>query len=228
MKESLRGYLLATTLGATLLVLGKVVLFPNNPRARIPTYELPEQVPLAGWQSTQNHTLGAQRQRGPALVSSVDEAAIAARYYEYVRNNTPLGIEMRYFVESYNHVPAIIQDSTILFKRNGLRDRTRPEVGSYVLYINQGKIYLSACLDAQGKASVYDTEMVFNQNRPSAIARRIAPWILKQAPLRDLRCLWVNLSMDTQRFNPDEVDTKLLETTFVDLARWWQQNYPKE
>ncbi len=231
--ESIRGYLLATTLGVSLVVLGKVIVFPTHPKSRLPVYDFPEQVPLSGWQSTQSHPLAAQLKRGPAFLSNVDLSAIASRHYEYVREGMPLELEMRYFVESYTHVPSIIRDSTLLSKKMGLRDRTRPGIGSYVLYADQGKLHLSACIDAQGKTSVYDTEMVLNQNHPGAIAKRIAPWLLKQAPLRDLRCLWVNLSMSppTQTvgvLDPDAIDTKLLEETFIDLVRWWQQNYPKE
>lgn len=239
--EELRGYLLAATLGASVLAIAKVTLSPPRTLMQFPTYELPEQIALSNWQFLRSHRTTAQNQRGPALVSSVDDQAIAARHYEYVSNGVPLGIEVRYFVNTYAHVPSIIEDATLLSIKPALRDRKHPELGTYVLYAQRGKIHLSACLDPYGKTSVYDNEMMWNQIRPSVVAQRFFPWLLGQTSLRDLRCLWVDLAMPPQfakssalarvspsALDPDLVDTRPLEDAFVEWVNAWQKHYPKE
>jgi cyanosortase A-associated protein len=163
-------------------------------------------------------------------VSSVDDQAIAARRYQYLRNGKPLDVEVRYFVRTYRHVPSLIEDSTLLSTKPALRDRRHPKLGSYVLYPQQGNLHLSACLDPYGKTSVYDNEVMLHQARPEVVSQRLLPWILGQAPLRDLRCLWVDLSMPIApgRFEVDRVDATPLEAAFGDWVEWWSQNYPTE
>jgi hypothetical protein len=47
--QSLRTILLAVTFSSVLLVLGKSVLYPTTIDHKIPTFDLPDKIPLRGW-----------------------------------------------------------------------------------------------------------------------------------------------------------------------------------
>ncbi|MGV0028638.1 cyanoexosortase A system-associated protein [Phormidesmis priestleyi] len=224
MQKKFRIGLLAATLGSALLVLGKTIVAPAQETRSMAAIRfakesntLPRKVSLSGWQFLASYPLIVNPQ-SPGLVSAVDEQTIAGRAYQYSRNGVLLTIEMRYFVNSYIHVPAAIKESSLAFRRPLLTIRQRPKGGFYVLFSQPGKTHLSACIPAYGESTVSDRQFIQNQSRVEVLSKRSLPWLLGQAALRDRRCLWATLSISSA------VSPELLEDAWNTWYPLWRSH----
>ncbi len=175
MQKKFRIGLLAATLGSALLVLGKTIVAPAQEVSAIPTIALPSKVSLPGWQFLASYPLMVNPQ-SPGLVSPVNEQTIAGRAYQYTQNGVLLTIEMRYFVNSYTHVPSAIEESTLTSRKPSLIIRQRR--GFYALFNQQGQNHLSACIPAYGESTVSDRQFIQNQNKVDVLSKRSLPWLL--------------------------------------------------
>jgi cyanosortase A-associated protein len=220
MQKKLRIGLLAVTLGSALLVLGKTIAAPAQEDLSIAAIRsakakgdiLPKRVSLSDWQFLGSYPLIVNPQ-SPGLISAVNEQTIAGRAYQYSHEGVLLTIEMRYFVNSYIHVPAAIEESSLTSRKPLLTIRKRPEGGSYALFKQQEQNRLSACIPAYGESIVSDRQFIQNQNSLEVLSKQSLPWLLGQAALRDRRCLWATLS------TPSTVAPELLEDA-------WNAWYP--
>lgn len=222
--QSLRTILLAVTFSSVLLVLGKSVLYPTSVDRRIPTFDLPDKIPLRGWQFVGSYPLTTQSAQSPGLVTSVDENSIAARHYRYVQNGVQLEIEMRHFANSYIDVPSIIKESSLTSKNPTIVLRELAGVGAYAVFSQQGRTHLSTCIRLLGLTTVSDRQFHQNQNSVEVLSDRVLPWFLGQASLRDMRCLWANLSISANA--SPETDEEILRSAWAAWQPWWRQNFP--
>jgi cyanosortase A-associated protein len=220
--EQVRSYLLAATLLGSLGVLGKLVLFPKNQMPDMPTYTFPTTVPLQKWRFVQSYPMTLQKETAPALVTSVDAQTVAGQQYRYIQNGAPLTIEMRYFVDTYIHVPSILEDSTLASRKPDYKV-LNSATGEYARFEEFGKVHQSACVTQYGGTSVSDRQLRQRQNTLPVLSKRFFPWFLGQASLRDLRCVWVNMAIETRALN---ANSQLLDQTWSEWVQWWQNHYP--
>lgn len=216
--QKLRSILLALTLGSALLVLGKTIAFPTPENRPISVFNLPARVSLEGWQFVSSRPLAVDLNR-PALLSPVDEQTISGRAYRYQRNGVLLTVEVRYFVNSYIHVPAIVEESSLLSKKPNLTALKQKNTGFYMLFDEEEQTHLSACISASGGSTVTDRQFIQNQNSVEVLSNRLLPWLLGQAPLRDRRCLWVNLSV------PLTASPQILEEVWTSHYSTWHRQF---
>ncbi|KAM3104857.1 cyanoexosortase A system-associated protein [Phormidesmis sp. 146-20] len=202
MQKKFRIGLLAATLTSALCVLGKTIVAPAQEVDTVATIALPAKVTLPGWQFLASYPLIVNPQ-SPGLTSPVTEQTIAGRAYQYAQNGVPLTIEMRYFVNSYTHVPSAIEESSLTSTQPLLTIRQRN--GFYALFSRQNRTHLSACIPVYGESTVSDRQFIQNQNRVEVLSKRSLPWLLGQAALRDRQCLWATLSIPSTA-SPEQLE----------------------
>ena len=206
--------LLALTFSSVLLVLGKVILLPSAEKRTLTSFVFPEAVPLPQWQLKASSPLPEPTEEHPEL--------IAQKHYQYVQNDLPLNIEMRYLTDG--NLRQLMRKYTSISSSAVVRQHQG--VGYYGLLVDRQRAYLSACINPQGGSTF--TPQQFNQNRYLYDQRwqRILPWLLSQQSLPDQRCLWAHLSIPVQNSTP-EAAYKKLENAWFSWHQWWQPHFPK-
>lgn len=221
--QNVRNFWLAAALVSSSLVLLKIVATPVQ-KPSPPNFAFPTSVPLSGWQFVQSTPIALQKRYTPSLATSVDDLSISGQRYQYLRNGKTIDIEMRYFGATYTAVANIVRESTIQLPRANLTT-VRSRVGTYATYQRSNQLHFTACIPATLETTVTDGELRAAQNRPDVLLRRGLPWFLGQVPLRDLRCLWTQISMPIETGSPTPQE---LEQVWLEWVQWWQKNYPPE
>ena len=221
----LRIILLAATFSGALLTLGKLILVPTGSDRKALTFDLPATVPLKDWAFVGSDPLRTQSAQSPGLLSSVDEQSIAAHHYQYAQKGVQLEIEMRYFSDSFIDVPSIVRESSLTARAPTIALHDQFKIGAYALFNQQGRTYLSACIRPSGQTTVSDRQFHQSQNSVEVLSERFLPWILGQASLRDLRCLWANLSIPSTASL--ETSEQILRNVWVNWQPWWKRHFPQ-
>lgn len=236
--ERLQNWMLIIVLGGSTLAIAQTFHPADNVTPQKPDYTFPARVAVPNWQLLHSYEAAESRTFGPALVSRLDESAIAGRHYQYLRNGRTIAVEMRYLVNASVDVPSILQDSTLKRHQPDFTKQNDADLGSYILFYQQDAPHLSACITPDGQTLVQAEEFRRHQTHPSVVAKRLLPWILGQAPLRDNRCLWVNLTIvpnthsqgksiqnsQDLRSNPQTVAE--LKTAWAEWIQEWQHRFP--
>ncbi|MEG4345405.1 cyanoexosortase A system-associated protein [Microcoleus sp. A003_D6] len=209
--------LLAVTLGAVLLVAGKLVLYPSTGNFAATPFEFSESVPLADW----------QLQKSAALEISDNSEVKTARKYEYQKNNIALEIEMRYVVNTNGDVESMMKGHTILKSSPGkLALVSTQGVGFHGILQKQNRLYLSSCINPRGGATVTAEQFRYNRNTRDWQANRILFWLLGRGNIQDRRCLWTQMSVPLDKTPPENAQ-KILENAWVSWYGWWQPRFPE-
>ena len=88
-------------------------------------------------------------------------------------------------------------------------------IGSYGLFSEGNKTYLTTCIHSQGKTAF--TYQQFAELANHNLHRRLLPWILGLSDLRNWNCLWVNISLSLQDITEDQASL-LLQQKLFDLV----------
>lgn len=99
--------------------------------------------------------------------------------------------------------------------------RKNKNIGSYGLFSQGNKTYLTTCIHAQGKTAFTseDFAKLSNYNLRS----RLFPWILGLSDLRDWSCLWVKMSISIDNITEEKAD-ELLQQRLLDLVSMMKFN----
>jgi cyanosortase A-associated protein len=217
--KQIRFGLLVVVSGAALVVFVKTALYPNQPKSNFAAYDFPQTVPLTGWQALDSHSLS----------NPIPEQTNyrSGRQYRYTQQHVSLDIEIRYIVGTDGDIKAFIaqyiKPSKPLNQLNWMM-RQEEGVGSYALFIDQGKAYLSSCINPYGGSTVTDREFKYNRNFHD-IRHRLIPWLLGES-LKDERCLWTIASTSLQNAS-SESSYSLLEKTWFEWNEWWHLHFPE-
>lgn len=214
--KPLRLSLLAITCGGVLFVTLKSILVPATKPSPSP-FEFPQSVPLTNWQAVES---------SPLQVSQ-DSNILAARLYRYQKNGLPLEIEMRYVVNTNGSVEGMMRGHSILKSSPGKLTVDQIEgVGYHGFLVRENRVYLNTCINPRGGSTVTDEQFRYNRNTYDIELGRLLPWLVGQASLQDVRCLWTQMSIPLQQETPKDAE-KMLETAWVSWHRWWQPRFPK-
>lgn len=215
--KNIRLSFLAVTLLGVLLVLAKSILIPAEDKQTASAFVFPTAVPLTSWQSLSSNPLITQNPKHINYLSG--------RQYQYIQNDLPLNIEMRYVVNTVGDVKEFIKQNTqIPLSKVTLRQQAG--IGFYNLFTAEGKAYLSSCINPRGGTTVTDRQFKQNRNTYDVQINRLLPWLLGQENLKDNRCLWTHLSVPLKHTTPDHAYQKL-ETAFFSWYQWWEPRFPK-
>ncbi|MEG3846538.1 cyanoexosortase A system-associated protein [Microcoleus sp. herbarium19] len=210
--------LLAVTLGAVLLVAGKLTFYPSTGNYYATQFDFPESVPLADW----------KLKKSAALPSSQNSEVKAGRKYEYQKNNsTALEIEMRYVVNTNGDVESMMKGHTILKSSPGKLILASTEgVGFHGILPKQNRLYLSSCINPRGGATVTAEQFRYNRNTRDWQPNRILFWLLGRGNIQDKRCLWTQMSVPLDKTTPEDAN-KILQNAWVSWYGWWQPQFPE-
>lgn len=216
--EIIRISILATTSVGVFCVLLKSLTSPNFTRAKAGNLVLSENVPLKAWQQIASTSVGNQ------TTNYTEE--IAAKHYQYIQNNLPLDIEMRYLASSDGNVQKIFKRYNKLGASQISTDiRQQTGIGSYGLLIHQNKANLTACINPQRNSTFKAEQFVQNQMNIDVLSKRFIPWLFSGESLRDRRCLWVNLSIPLKDSSSQKAFLTL-EKAWVDWYQYWSPRLP--
>ncbi len=220
--QAARLALLAIVFGGVVLTFGRTLMLSKAAPTRTPpTVELPETVPLPGWQFLNSKTL-------PNAGASQSNTVLN-RQYRYVRNGVPITITMRYFAIANGDIKPLIQSFTPLLKTNAQLDlqiRQSMDTGYYGTFIEKQQAHLSSCINGHGNSTF--TVLQFQRNRSigDLLSERFPLWLLGLAELRDRRCLWVHLETPVRNTDPGQA-TQTLEQAWNEWYHWWQPRFQK-
>ncbi len=207
--------------GSVLLVLGTLILInPNTTNYTAAPSVLPPEVSLPGWQPVASRPLTSNITKNPKF--------IFGRQYQYMRNSLPLELEMRYIADTDGDIMFFLQTFTSIPPTAALMSNMyRQEgIGFYSLFANQGKAYLSTCINPRGSTTVTAQQFMQNRNSHDLKLERVLPWLFGQEQLRDPRCLWANLSIPVKDASSEQA-YQILKNTWFSIYPWWQQRFPK-
>lgn len=216
-----RNFWLAAALVSSSLVILKLAL-TSAQKPLPPSYTFPASIPLSRWQFVQATPIGLQKLYTPSLATSADDLTISGKHYRYLRKDQPISIEMRYFGD-YSSVSDIVKEATVQLERIQLTP-AKSSVGAHAIYQRSNQLFITGCIPPSRETTITAGQLRGAQNRPDVLARRALPWFLGQASLRDLRCVWVRMSMPINSTNTSED----LEQAWIEWVQWWQKNYPPE
>ncbi|QIR39499.1 cyanoexosortase A system-associated protein [Tolypothrix sp. PCC 7910] len=201
------------------LVTAKVILRSNLDKSKIHTFTFPEKVSLPQGQASLIAPIetSSKKQKHPEL--------FAQSQYQYIKNNLPVDIEMRYLKNLYNaDVNFLIQNYT--FSTSSATVHQKEGIGYYGLGIEQQKAYLSACINPRGGSTFTHAQYRNNRYFKDISFERLLPLLKGEEPLLDKRCLWVYISIPVQHSSPD-ASYKILENIWASWYKWWQPRFPK-
>lgn len=223
--QQVRACFMVGTLCGVLCVLGKSILAPT-PTVQgtvIPApFIFPPEVPLPGWQPLASRPLAndvAQRQK-----------LLSGRLYRYRQKGLPIDIEMRYTIETSGNVMGFIRNYTTIplsaIQLSSRIDRYQQAVGYYMLFGYQKRAYLTSCINPRGGSTVTLPQFQHNRYTYDIQFSRLLHWLFSQENIRDLRCLWVHLSIPLNSTSPEDA-YPILENAWFSWYQWWQPRFPK-
>ncbi|PSB03512.1 cyanoexosortase A system-associated protein [Merismopedia glauca] len=221
--HQIRFGLLVFTGCSLLIFLGKSIFFPHVANQEsISKYTFPDRITLAGWEPLDSQPLNNKYPQPPKLVSS--------RVYQYRQQTITLTIEMRYTVEKGGNLIEFVKEYTpsqISSLGTAAReDRYQESTGFYTLFTSNNQAYLVSCINPRGSSTI--TAQQFNSNRYKYDLElpRLVSWLMGTENLRDLRCLWTQLSIPLQKL-PQKKAYSLLESAWIEWYKWWYPHFPK-
>lgn len=219
--QQFRACFLAVTLCGTLSVLGKSTFNPTPAvqHTSIPAPFVFPEVPLPGWQPLTSR---------PLTNDVTHQKFLAGRLYRYQEKGLPLEIEMVYTIENSGNVMGFISKYTSipLSAIASRTDRYQEAVGYYMLFVYQKRAYLTSCINPRGGSTVTLPQFQHNRYSHDIEFSRLLNWLFTQENIRDLRCLWVHMSIPLNTNSPENAYSTL-EKAWLAWYQWWQPRFPK-
>lgn len=222
--KKLRILLLAVIFGSVFFFLGRTILVSTAGKVKVIPFDFPTNIPLTEWQ------LKNSRPLTPLVVES--PSYLSGRQYQYIQNDLTLDIEMRYLVNTKGDVKSFVQDySSIPLSPGQSLLRQRSGIGFYNLFTYQQRAYLSSCINSGGGSTVTASQFIRNRYMYDTIydmgfKERLIPWLQGRRGIRDMRCLWAQLSIPLSNSSP-EGDYQTLEKVWFAWYQWWLPHFPQ-
>ena len=205
---------------ASLLALVGAIARPQTPFPQVRRYVFPKTVPLPHWQLVTTHRVNNEMVQSPAYISGT---FLSGKHYRYQQGQASLEIAMRYFANTDGDLKSFIKSQTgdlssVLRQHSG--------IGTYSLFSDNQRTYLSACIGPKGGSTVtadrFKRDRTLYDIRPQQFIR----WLQGQANLTDKRCLWAHLSLPLKHYPSQTAATEAIETAWFSWYRWWRAKFP--
>lgn len=205
----------------TLLVLGKIVVFPTQLDDLATPFEFPETIPLNGWEPLDTQPLEKKTE---------DRRFLTGQAYQYQQNQQVLDVQTWYMIRTNGDVHKFFQDqiATLPTPQSKLAVNENPDAGFYGLGATEERAYLSSCINPNGGSTVTVNQFRNNRNTYDLKLSRILPWLLGPYELRDSRCIWTVLSLPLDGDQTAEDVYPTLKTAWLSWYQWWQPNFPPQ
>lgn len=216
--DNIRIWLVAAIFGGVLAVLGNSILYPSVSDRAPSKFVFPTTISLPGWQALAS---------SPLINQTTEKLTkyISGRQYRYSQKDWFLDIEMRYLANTNGDIKGLIKNYKNI---PNYTDKIVPilrqqeGIGFYSLFVHSERAYLSACINPRGGSTVTDEQFRNNRIIYDVRLRRLIPWLLGRAELRDMRCLWAHLSIPLKDYSAVENAYQTLEQAWVPWYQWWQ------
>ncbi len=215
--KTVRNWLLAILFMGVLCVLLKSILFPPSKQTAVTPFVFPTTVPLPQWQLLDTM---------PLKITN-DPTFLASRRYRYQQSPMLLTIDMHYIIQSSGDVKDFLEKH--IFSKQvatSVTMRQKVGVGFHALFTNQGKAYLTSCINPRGGSTVTFDQFRQNRNTYDVKPGRLILWLLGFQELRDFRCMWNVLSIPFEKTKPEEAYS-ILESVWFSWYSWWQPRFPR-
>jgi cyanosortase A-associated protein len=192
-------------------------------KREVKSFSFPDRVSLNSWQLVKTETLPLENFK----TLTEDDRIASAKHYSYLKNGVPLEIEMLYLVGTKGNLPELIKKQTGISQEvidNADLGEIRG-IGSYILYSDRDRAYLSACINSRGNTTVTAQQFSHNRYTQDFKYNLVLPWLQGKDSIRDLRCLWVKLSIPREESSQPEAYQSLTKA-WIDWYHWWQPRFP--
>lgn len=198
-------------------------LEPEAGNRRVSSFIFPEQVSINNWQQTQNGSLPTKL---PINLAQKSELIKSVKHYQYAQNDLTLDAKIFYIVNTRGNVNQLIETYTNIEPNNLKQQQVKKQqdIGTYLLFHDRDRAYLSSCLNASGTTTVTPQQFSENLNQVRLTPKLLGNWLLGKASIRDRRCLWLHLSIPLQ--SDINRTYAILENTWIDLSQWWIPQFP--
>lgn len=224
--QKIRLLLIILTFSGVLAVLIRSLLLPYPQKKNTSeNFIYPENVPIVNWQQTGSKF----------LKNNAKNSEGKKHLYEYNQGNNQVKIQGQYQQYSDSNMSRFLMIETGIPPANTLPQmRYKEGFGYYYLLENEGKTFLTACLNPKGESTVTQDQHTKNRYLKTMGFQRTLLWIIGQQDLTDGRCLWTLISIPTPEDpNPITLENENLEKTYKQLEevwfswyKWWKQNLP--
>ena len=185
------------------IILALVFLFNKSGE-----YSFPQNVAWQKWAAVRTQKIRYQNQ------------PLEGRKYQQ-KGNHNLDIEIYYMPNHLTgNLTLILQYLELESAPKNLTVREQKNIGSYGLFSEDNKSYLTTCIHTQGETAF--TSQQFAQLANDNLDSRLLPWILGLSDLRDWSCLWVKMSMSLDNVTPEKASF-LLQQELFDLVSLMQR-----
>lgn len=191
----------------------------------VSSFIFPNQVPLSFWNQREKKNLSIEEL--DINFGKQPNAIISGKRYQYVRDNLIIDADIFYVVNTRGNVSKLIETRTQISEDalNQQKIKKSDDIGFYSIFRDDKFVYLSSCLNPQGKSTVTSKQFSENLNQVKLIPSLLGKWLVGKASIRDRRCLWIHLSLP---LNSEISNTeKILESAWLDLVQWWTPNFPQ-
>jgi cyanosortase A-associated protein len=189
---------------------------------QVSEFKFPQTVPLAQWQQIESIATKDLLSQS----SKSQDAILASQKYTYQQNQNKIEIEMHYTVGAWGEPRDFLASR---FKMPKLKVtikqdiRKQAGVGFYSVFEYEGRSHLLSCINPRGGSTVTGEQFIANRKSLDFQPVRFLDWMLGQQSLRDMRCLWVLMSVPTAT----GTDYPTLETAFTPWYQYWSRNFPR-
>lgn len=199
--------------------LGKLAVI--QPKDTTNNFIFPLEISLPGWQIS----------KSSSPVSSVSNASqapnfISGRGYQYVKNNLNLDIDIQYISGGSGDVREYTKIYLGIPHETNFSMRKHESIGYYYQFSFKKRAYLSTCINPHGSSTINPQQFKKARFSSKTWPNHILPILLGQESFWDDRCLWVQLSVPSDKLSTQQA-YQTLDSAFVPWFHWWSKNYPK-
>lgn len=219
-----RQILLGFTVVGLLLAVLKLALDPKAANRQPPNFNFPQSIEIPalqslGWEFISSKAIAPENPK-------LEESFLDIHEYQFKQdqksNLKALTIGMYYTLgtrgESSEFLAQRFKIETIPIKQE---IKGNAETGYYSLFNYKGRSHLVSCINPRGTSTVTSPQFLLNRNAYDFQLDRIMPWFLGQESLRDLRCLWVDMSIPEA-----PKSAAILEKAWEPWYQYWQGKFP--
>jgi cyanosortase A-associated protein len=219
-----RTSLLATTCLSISLLTIYSWFSPTAGKREVKPFTFSDRILLNSWQLVKTESLPVENLK----ILTESDRPTSPKHYSYINNNVSLNLEMRYLVGTRGDIVELIKQQKNIPQEiiDNAKIEEIPEIGYHILSHDRDRAYLSTCINSRGNTTV--TGKQFSQNRYTHDLNfnLVLPWLQGKESIRDLRCLWVNLSTPIEKKNVSTA-YQILTKAWIDWYHWWQPRFPK-
>jgi cyanosortase A-associated protein len=224
-----RHILLAGTTIALLITVLKLIADPKAANRQPSNFSFPQSVEIPsmksqGWQLKSSKAIARDNPKTDEFFLNIFEYQYQqAQTSQLQPFNKPLNIIMYYSVSTRG------ESSSFLAKRfeimtfpTPLQVKGTSETGYYSLFSYKGRSHLVSCINPMGNTTATSERFLANRNRYDLQLQRFVPWLMGQESLRDMRCLWVEMSIPAEPI----LAYPILEKAWGSWEGYWQNKFP--